>query len=65
MQLTKTIFSDSAVYIEKKTVENRLLKKKSFVGKNACIMRHHRRHEHLVLYCIKGLLYDMVCNITC
>ena len=33
MQLTKTIFQNSAIFIEKKSVENQLCKKWIFVGK--------------------------------
>ena len=32
MQLTKTVVSDSAIFIEKKTVENRLCAKRKFYG---------------------------------
>ena len=35
MQLTKTIFSDSAIFIEKKTVENRCWQKVNFCGQKS------------------------------
>ena len=40
MQLTKTTFSDSAIFIEKKRVENRLWAKSEFLwAEKKCIIR--------------------------
>ena len=44
VQLTKTIFPGSAIFIEKKTVENQLWAKSEFLGPKQFIITYSRSH---------------------